>query len=143
MAAKIKTISDLKRAIKDSITAEICPDIVGIAYSEDGKFSEYVFIESDIFFDDVLGNVDPYEIARSFYAGTDLDNDKNHANPNAEYFRLNKRDNVESTDYPEDIYYDELFDDLVDFIMDHIEDYTYPEDIQIVIDEYLKNNSEV
>lgn len=143
MAAKIKTISDLKRAIKDSITAEMCSDIVSIAYSEDGKFSEYVFTESDIFFDDVLGNVDSYEIARSFYAGTDLDNDKNHANPNAEYFRLNQRDNVESTDYPEDIYYDELFDDLVDFIMGHIEDYNYPEDIQIVIDEYLKNNLEV
>ena len=38
----------------------------------------------------------------------------------------------------EDIYYDELFDDLVDYIMDHLEDYTFPEDVQDVIDEYLK-----
>ncbi len=138
MADIIKTENDLKQAIADAITPGICSDIIDIAYSNDNKFADSVFIESDIFFDDVLGNTAPFDIAKSFYDGTDLDADEDHANPNSEYFRLTRKDTVESTDYPEDIYYDELFDDIVDYIMDHLEDYTFPEDVQDVIDEYLK-----
>jgi hypothetical protein len=140
MANSIVTEKDLRRVIEDIISPETCFEIVSIIYSATGKFSNDVFIESDIFFDDILGNVDPFEIARSFYAGRDLDKGKEHANPNAEYFRLNKRDDVESTDYPGDIYYEELTDDIIDFIMDNLEDYEYPDDIQEVIDEYLKNS---
>jgi hypothetical protein len=54
-----------------------------------------------------------------------------------EYFRFNKHNNVESTDYPEDILYDELLDDVVDFIIDHIEEFEYPESIQDIINDYL------
>lgn len=129
-------MAELKRLIKDIIDPEICQEIINLAYSEDNSFADYMFMESDVFFDDVIANYTPMDIALIFFNGNDLDS-RGNANPNREYFRFNKYDNVESTDYPEDILYDELLDDVVDFIVNHIEEFEYPESIQDIINEYL------
>jgi hypothetical protein len=133
---KISNVAELKRQIKDTIDPEICQEIINLAYSEDGSFADYMFMESDVFFDDVIANYAPMDIALIFFSGKDLDS-RGSANPNREYFRFNKHNNVESTDYPEDILYDELLDDVVDFIIDHIEEFEYPESIQDIINDYL------
>jgi len=132
----IETETDLREAIEDTLTPELCMEIVNLGYSEDNKFSKDVFTEARVFFDDILSALDPEEIALRFFNGDDLDS-KGAANPNRDYFRYNSKENIESTDYPEDLYYDELLDDIVDYIIEHLEDTEWPEEIQNLVDDYF------
>jgi hypothetical protein len=73
-----------------------------------------------------------------FFNGEDLDS-HGAANPNRDYFRYNKDGNIESTDDPGAIYYDTIFDNIVDYIMDNLETVEFPDDIQNLINDYLEN----
>ena len=137
MSDDIKSDKDLRQAIKDALTYDECAEVVDMAFSETGAFENEVFLDSEAFFD-TMANTEPFEIARSFYFGEDMD-EGGPANPARDYFRYNGDDNVESTDNPGSIYSDEIEDDIVDFIMDHL-DMSYPEYIQDAIDEYNENN---
>lgn len=139
--SKIETNPDLEDAISDVLTSnpDLCTEIVNLAFSEDGTFEKEVFIPSKIFYNDNFARADAKEIAKAFYDGTDLDKDTDGANPDAPFFRL-VDDVVESTEDPGDYYCNNLFDDILGYIMDNIEDLTFPEDIQVLIDEYLETS---
>ena len=139
LSGHIRHEDDLRQLIKDVLSADLCTDVVNLAFSEDGTFEEYVFLDADTFFDTLI-DAEPYEIARSFFMGEDLDS-RGPANPIRDYFRYNGYGNVESTDDPGDTYYDTIEDDIIDYIMDHL-DLEYPEDIQEVIDEYNENKGD-
>ena len=132
--------ADLKGALKSALDSDICEDIVNLAYSEDNVFAEQVFIESESFFDALISE-DPKDVALMFFNGKDLDA-RGPANPNRDYFRTNKYDNVESTDYPGEIYEETIFDDILDYIIEHISDREFPKMIQEIISKYNVEESE-
>lgn len=134
---KIKTKSELEKALKDTIDADLCVDIVNLAFSDDGSFSDFVFDSADVFFD-LLIDEEPKDVALMFFNGKDLDS-RGPANPNRDYFRRDGRDNVESTDDPGAIYYDEILDDIVDFVVKYYDEFEFPDEIQELINEYLDN----
>ena len=128
------TTYDLKRHIKNALDEDLCVDIINLAFSEDGDFAFDVFTDSDTFFDTLI-DTEPRDVALMFFNGKDLDY-RGPANPNREYFRLDRKENVESTDDPGAIYYDTLIDDIVDYVIDHIDDREFPEEIQDILTEY-------
>jgi len=139
-ADRIKDIQGLEAAIKDALTADLCIDLVDLAYSEDNYFDDDVFVDADTFWD-VHDNDDVKDIIFKFFNGEDLDS-KGPANPNRTYFRFDGYDNIESTDYPGDIYLNELDTEIVDYILDHLEDREFPEQIQNFVNEYLEYTEE-
>ena len=135
---KIKTLKDLEREVRAALTADICSDLVNLAYSENGEFDGDVFIDADTFWE-VHENDDVKDMTLKFFNGEDLDS-KGPANPTRDYFRFNGYDNIESTNDPAEIYLDELDIELVDYVIDHVEDgLEFPETIQKLIDNYLEN----
>lgn len=134
----ISSTSPLKKKIKKALTDELCVDLVNLAYSEDDLFSDEAFIEAEIFWD-THSNDDVQDMVLKFFNGEDLDS-KGPANPNRDYFRFDKYENIESTDYPGDIYLDQLKDEITDYVMDHLDDRDFPDDIQEVIDNYQDDN---
>lgn len=139
-ADRIKDIQELEAAIKAALTADLCVDLVDLAYSEDNYFDDDVFVDADTFWD-VHDNDDVKDIILKFFNGEDLDS-KGPANPNRTYFRFDGYDNIESTDYPGDIYLNELDTEIVDYILDHLEDREFPEQIQNFVNEYLEYTEE-
>ena len=135
-ATKIGNAKDLEKALKVLLDADMCKDIVDLAYSEDNEFDQEVFVPSDDFFDETLYNMEPKDVAMKFFNGEDLDG-KGSANPNRDYFRFDGYDNVESTNKPGKIYLDELDTEIVYYIMDHLDDRTFPDEVQEIIDKYL------
>lgn len=133
----IENEDDLRQSIKNTLDEDICIDIVNLAFSEDNEFADEAFIESDTFFD-TLEYDDPKAVVVMFFNGEDLDS-RGAANPNRKYFRQDKKKNVESTDYPGEIYLETLDDKIIDYIIDHISDREYPDKIQELVDEYLEN----
>ena len=98
-SAKSKNVDNpesLEKALKGLLTDELCEDVVNLAYAEDGEFADDVFIDSDTFWD-IHSMDDVQEICLKFFNGEDLDA-RGAANPNRDYFRFDKHDNVESTD---------------------------------------------
>lgn len=134
---KITNIADLERAIKENLTADLCLELVNLAYSEDNYFEEDVFTDAETFWD-IHSNDDVKEMTLKFFNGEDLDS-KGPANPTRDYFRFNGYDNVESTNTPEDIYLDELDVEVIDYVLEHLDGIEYPEKIQKLIDNYLDN----
>ena len=135
-ARSIKSSAALHRELKEILDEDLCVDVVNIGYSNDDEFADVVFIEAEVFWD-IHSNDDAFELVKHFYDGADLDsNTAESANPNSEYFRQDKDEDVESTDYPGDIYMDEILDDIIDYIIEHQNDRTFPEDIQEVLDNY-------
>ena len=137
-SGKIETEDDLRAAIKEALTAEVCAAIVNLAYSEDNYFDEDIFIDSETFFDTSIGNEESKEVALKFFNGEDLDS-KGPANPNRDYFRFDGYGNIESTNDPNEIYLGELDVEAVDYVMDHLDDREYPEQIQELVDKFLGN----
>lgn len=135
-ATKLNNAKDLEKALKVLLDADLCKDIIDLAYSEDGEFDQDVFVPSDDFFDTNLYNAEPKDVALKFFNGEDLDS-KGSANPNRDYFRFDGYENIESTDDPGDIYLDELDTEIVYYIMDHLDDRTFPDKVQEIINEYL------
>ena len=133
-ATRKNTPRDLERALKEELDSELCNDIVNLAFSEDNKFASSVFLDSDVFFDTLI-NEEPVRIALMFFEGKDLDA-RGQANPDRAFFRLDKDENVESTDDPGEIYYEDLLDDIVEYIIDHMDDREFPEEIQDILTEY-------
>jgi len=136
VTASSRSDSGLAEAIKDIMTEDLCMEVVSLAFSEDGSFSDDYFDEADVFFD-IIANEDPREIALMFFNGKDLDSN-GPANPNRDYFRRDAKDNVESTDDPAAIYFDELLDDVVDYIVKYYDEVELPAKIQEVIDDFNK-----
>ena len=137
-AGSIETKSDLEVAIREALDSDICEAIVNEAFSDTSMFEKDVFIDSGTFFDTELIDTSAKNIALKFYNGKDID-DGGSANPNKQYFRFNKKKNIESTDYPGDIYFDTLEDDIIQYILDNIEETKFPDYIQELIDEYIEN----
>lgn len=134
----IETKSDLSDAIRDVLDSDICAEIVEEAYSANGTFEKDIFLDSGVFFDTELVGASAKEIALKFFDGEDID-DGGPANPHRNYFRYNKHKKIESTDYPGDVYFDTLEDDIINYILDNLEDGDFPDYIQELIDEYLDN----
>lgn len=126
---------ELRKAIKSALSDDLCVDIINLAYSEDDQFVDEAFIEADVFWD-IQSNADAQELVLKFFNGEDLDS-KGPANPNRDYFRFNGYGNIESTDYPGDIYLDDLDDEIVDYIMEHSTDREFPKNIQDILDDYM------
>ena len=129
-----KGMRNLRHALEDELDYDLCVEIVNLAFSEDNEFSSSVFMDSDTFFDTLIDD-EPVSVAIMFFKGKDLD-DGGQANPDKEYFRLDNHEYVESTDDPGEIYYDDLLDDIVDYIMEHIDNREFPEVVQDIIAEY-------
>lgn len=135
-ARSIKSSAALRRELEEILDEDLCVEVVNIGYSNDDEFADAVFIEAEVFWD-IHSNDDAFELVKHFYDGVDLDsNTSDSANPNSEYFRLDKDEDVESTDYPGDIYMDEILDGIIDYIIEHQNDRTFPEDIQEVLNNY-------
>lgn len=139
--ASIDTRAELEDAIYDALDSDTCLQIVEEAFSSKSMFERQVFMDSETFFSTELVANTAKEVATKFHKGEDLDDD-GPADPTKKYFRLNKAGNVESTDYPGDIYFDTLDDDIINYIMDNLEDVEFPKYIQDIIDEYLDNAEE-
>ena len=139
--ASIETRSDLEQGIREILDSDICQQIVEEAFSSNSMFEKEIFMDSETFFDTELLNDSAKEIALKFYNGEDLDDDGS-ANPTKNFFRFTKKGNVESTDYPGDVYFDDLEDAIVGYIMDNIGEVEFPDYVQELIDEYLDNNAE-
>lgn len=139
-AVKIVSKDDLEQAIKDTLDDDMCEAIVDAAYSEDNTFEDDYFFDMDTFLD-IISNEEPYEILRMFWYGEDLDNTRGPdtpANPMEDYARYDRVGNVETTNYPGNVYYNELLNEIVDYVMDHLDDgIEYPEEIQELINQYL------
>lgn len=140
-AAGIETKSDLQQAIENILDPDLCGQVVSIGFSEDGQFDRDVFIDTDEFFKSNLDALSSMDVALKFFNGSDLDS-KGPANPNREYMRFDGAKNIETTDDPDEIYFDIIFDDIINYIMDHVDDTEFPDAIQELIDEYLANNEE-
>ena len=134
-ATKRNNGSDLEKDIRDILDGSLCEQIVNLAFSEKGLFSSEVFSDSDNFFDTIIEE-EPKQVAIMFFEGKNLDR-HGSANPYMKYFRLNRKGNVESTNQPGEIYYEDLLDEIVDYIMENIdEDVEFPDEIQELIVEY-------
>lgn len=134
----IETKSDLGDAIYDILDSDICKQVVDEAFSATSTFEKEIFIDSNTFFDTELITTPAKKIALKFFEGEDID-DGGPANPNRGYFRFNKSKDIESTDYPGDVYFDTMAEEIVDYILDNLEDGDFPDYVQELIDEYLDN----
>lgn len=135
---ELRDLDDLGYAIANILDSDLCEELVNLANSEDGAFDDAVFMDTADFFDTYLANEEPKEVVLKFFNGKDLDS-KGQANPNRDYLRFDKKDNIESTNDPGEIYMNELFDDIIDYVLDHMDELEYPEDIQELIDRYSEN----
>lgn len=128
-------LDDLIQNIEDVLDEKLCLGVVNLAFSEEGLFSEVIFSDSDTFFDTIIDE-EPKQVAKMFFEGKNLDL-SGPANPNMKYFRLNRKGNVESTNQPGAIYYEDLLDEIVDYIIENIDEgIEFPDEIQELIDEY-------
>lgn len=121
-------IADIETALSD---AEVMKDVVDAIYASTGDFDDDVFIDADAFFE-LIAIETPEDIALKFFNGKDLDS-KGQANPNRDYFRFDKKKNVESTDDPGQIYIDEIFDDVSEYIQDNADEDYFPDAILDVL----------
>ena len=143
-AKDLETEADLRNALEEVLDSDIAQQMVELAISEDGIFEDNMFLPRKDFFNTELANNDPQEIAEAFFYGKDLDRNEKPADPTKDYLRFDDSDNIESTDYPGDVYLyrDDLVDGIIDFVMDHIDDLEFPDYIQELVDEYLGNQEE-
>ena len=127
---KFSNPTSLKDLLSDD--PDLMMDVVHTIYSEAGEFESDVFLDADAFYE-TLSKEAPEDIVLKFFNGKDLDS-KGPANPNREYFRLNKYANVESTNYPGDIYIDKILNDVCKYIEGKGKDIKYPEAVQDILD---------
>jgi len=123
---------DFRTALEETLTSELCKDIVEDDWD---RFYEIIFEDLESFCNERGEN--PWEVLRSFWYGEDLDTESDPANPMREYARFNSYGNVETTDYPEDIYYSNHLDEIIDYIVEKVEYKEFPDEIQEIIDQYL------
>ena len=131
---------ELKDLLEDALDSDLCKDIVDEAFGYAGRFQDDYFEDIGVFCELYENADDPLELAIRFWEGDDLDSDENHANPKREYARYSSSGNIETTDYPGDVYYEELLKEIVEFIMDNLDYPNYPDEIQEIIDMYLDTN---
>lgn len=127
---KFSNPTSLKDLLSDD--PDLMMDVVHTIYSEAGEFESDVFLDADAFYE-TLSKEAPEDIVLKFFNGKDLDS-KGPANPNREYFRFNKYENVESTNYPGDIYIDKILNDVCKYIEGKGKDIKYPEAVQDILD---------
>lgn len=137
----------LEDALRDVLDDDLCEDIVDMAYSEDDQFEEDRFEDIDTLCEIYMNDQDPLEIVRRFWFGDDLDSgdidsSNNHANPNRDYARFNGYGNIQTTDYPGDVYKDELLEEIIDYIMDHLDDREFPEEVEELIEKYMPQDED-
>lgn len=97
MASTYSILRDIRKELEDS---DLLQKVINSIYSSTGEFSDIVFFESDVFLDTMTSDLTTKELLIKFYNGYDIDLHKIHANPEAEYFRYDEDDNIESTDEP-------------------------------------------
>ena len=144
MAVKKISKDDLESAIRDTLDADMCFDIVQSACSEYGDFEEYDFMDSRDFFA-CFGNEYSKiaDLIDAFYSGTDLDTGENGADPYADYLRWTRYGGaVDSITDPAQFVYDDAFQDIVEYIMDNLDYDFYPEEIMELINEYKDYSEE-
>lgn len=110
-------------------------DTINAIYSETGEFEDIVFMEAKEFYN-LLKRDDIKDTVNKFYNGYDYSRNKLEADPNSKFFRFNEDDNIESSDYPESVYYKEVLNDIVDYILDHIDADYYPDEILDILAEF-------
>ena len=117
-------------AIRDYIEghSDVLVDLVNLLYSEQDMFADNVFMPRDILYN-LISHLDTEDVADKFYRGHDLDSHRGAAYPNAKYFRYDAKGNFESTNHPDQIYNEEIFQDVVDYVIDHPDNERYPEEI--------------
>ena len=121
-------------AIRDYIEghSDVLVDLVNLLYSEQDMFADNVFMERDIFYN-LISHLDTEDVADEFYRGHDLDSHRGAAYPNAKYFRYDAKGNFESTNHPDQIYSEEIFQDVVDYVIDHPDNERYPEELRDIL----------
>ncbi len=107
---------------------DVLVDLVNLLYSEQDMFADHVFMDRDTFYN-LISHLDTEEVADKFYRGRDLDSHHGSAYPNAKYFRYDAKGNFESTNHPDQIYSEEIFQDVVDYVIDHPDNKRYQEEI--------------
>ena len=145
----IITIDDLADALENILDPDLCQQVVNLAYAESVAFENEIFLPAEEFYDAILSPLLPKDIAIKFYDGRNLDK-MGAADPNSDYMKLEypdrqvtaRNNNILTTDNPGNYYFDELLDDIIDYIIDHVGKLEFPDEIQELIDEYLENNSE-
>jgi len=110
-------------------------DTINAIYSETGEFEDIVFIEAKEFYN-LLKRDDIKDTVNKFYNGYDYSRNKLEADPNGKFFRFNEDDNIESSDYPESVYYKEDLDDIISYILAHIDADYYPDEILDILAEF-------
>ena len=134
---------DLRNALEDVLDSDICYAVVGMGSSESGYFGDDEFFDMATFCDAFLSDDDPLSVAQEFWDGDDLDEHENHANPYAEYARYHYG-TIETTDYPGDVYLENLSDEIIDYIVEHPDPYEpYPDEVQELLDDYHDLNAEL
>lgn len=118
MATTYSILREIRKELEDY---DLLYKVVNSIYSSTGDFSEIVFFENDVFLDTMTSDLSIKELLTKFYEGYDLDLNKLHANPNAEYFRYDEDGNIESTDEPGEIYENYILE-ISDWLKDNIQD---------------------
>ena len=128
---------DLRLALEEALDSDECEEIVNAAYGYSDYFTDACFMDMNEFFAVHLDNMEPLDAVKEFWDGDDLDGD-DHANPYKDYARYDSNGNVETTDYPGDVYYNDLLDDIIDYIVENYDSRydEFPDDIQELIDQY-------
>lgn len=134
------TLGELKHALKNILDEDLCYEMVNYAASEDGEFQDEEFLDDWTFYD-VNANADPKDFATAFYNGRNLTEDEDHADPQSSYFRYDG-DTIDSIEDPGEYYYENLVDDIIDYILDNTDYDNYPEAVQELVDAYNESNSE-
>ena len=134
-----KTRNALEDALEDMLDESLCQAIVDLAYSEDNEFAHDVFTKADTFWD-LHSTDDVKDLCIKFVKGYDMDTvrPKTPADPEKEYFRIDGFDNIESTNYPGDVYFSEILAEIIQYVIEHPTGRKYPEEVQEVIDKYTE-----
>ena len=144
-SVKILDDDDVHTVLEEIMTSDDCENVVNYSYSQAGTFYEEVFWDSYTFWD-INSNESAEDMVDAFYSGKDLDSGEDHADPGKQYFRRDDTyGSVDSTDYPGDIYLDELLDDIIDYIIDNIDaadDMDLSEDVMEAIGNYKEDSDD-
>ena len=122
-------------AIKTELEEMNSGDIIAIhnQYCEEaGYMDDYIYSMSD--FDEIMGNMTPWEVARACFYGHEFC-------PSHDWFRFNGYANLESFDFALSSNSGIYIEDIARYIDDN-DDALYDETIQEILDEYEEEESD-
>lgn len=121
----------IKNALDEMGTAEIIA-IHNTYCDASNNMDDYIYDMSE--FDEIMGNMTPWEIARACFYGHEFC-------PAHDYFRFNGYANLESFDFAPEGNSGIYTSDIADYI-DRNEDALYNDEIQDILDEYEEEDEE-